>query len=164
MHWNPDIMAHCTLMTSKKQPFIIIGNSVLDDRGVVRFVNDFSFTGVKRFYHIENHSPDIIRAFHGHKKEAKYLYVALGSALICTVCMDNFKNPSPSLSIDRWIVSSQKPQVLYIPPGYANGIKHLTPDTQVIIYSTASLSDSLKDDYRYPYDYWGTDCWEINNR
>ena len=37
------------------------------------FVNDFNFENVKRFYQVENHRQGFIRAWHGHKKEGKYI-------------------------------------------------------------------------------------------
>ena len=33
------------------------------------FANEFHFEGVKRFYVIENHQPQFVRAWHGHKKK-----------------------------------------------------------------------------------------------
>ena len=35
---------------------ILDGGIATDDRGCVRFVNDFNFKGVKRFYQVENHT------------------------------------------------------------------------------------------------------------
>ncbi len=59
---------------------LIPGNVFADDRGFLRFINDFNFENVKRFYQVENHRQGFIRAWHGHKKEAKYVYVSKGSA------------------------------------------------------------------------------------
>jgi dTDP-4-dehydrorhamnose 3,5-epimerase-like enzyme len=41
-----------------------------------------------------NHAAGFIRAWHGHKKEAKYVLVVKGSALVCAVGIDNWVNPS----------------------------------------------------------------------
>ena len=38
----------------------IKGAVFADDRGFVRFVNEFDFTSVKRFYQFENHSKGFI--------------------------------------------------------------------------------------------------------
>jgi hypothetical protein len=35
----------------------------------------------------------------------------------------------------------------------------LRPDTRVFFFSTASLAESLDDDYRYDFDYW--DPWSV---
>lgn len=149
---------------TRKNIKIYKGGVSVDDRGTVKFINDFDFQNIKRFYQINNFSTETVRAFHGHKKESKYVYVSRGSALICLVKIDNFENPSKKLKIRRFVLSSQNPQALHIPPGHANGTKSLQKQTSIIIYSTSSLKQSEKDDYRYPYDYWGKDIWKVENR
>ena len=73
---------------------IFEGKIIADDRGTVRFINDFNFVGVKRFYQVENHRRGFIRAWHGHRKEGKYVYVVNGAALIGVVNLDDaIKNP-----------------------------------------------------------------------
>jgi len=147
-----------------QEPKIIDGNLSIDDRGCVRFVNDFDFAGVKRFYQVENFDQTIIRAFHGHMKEAKYAYVVSGTVLICVVPMDHTKNPSKNAKVERFVLSSQKPTVLYIPPAHANGFKSLTDDAKIIFFSTSTLDESKGDDYRFPHNYWGEKIWTVENR
>jgi len=72
---------------------ILNGGIFVDDRGPIRFVNDFDFKNVKRFYQVENHERGFIRAWHGHKKEGKYVYVARGSAWIGVINMETLDNP-----------------------------------------------------------------------
>lgn len=143
---------------------IMTGDIAVDDRGLVRFVNDFDFRGVKRFYQIENLSTDIVRAFHGHAKEGKYAYVVSGSIILCAVYIDNFKKPSKKNKVERFILSSKKPKIVFIPPHYANGFKALESDTKVIFFSTSTLEESKNDDYRYAFDYWGKEIWRTENR
>ena len=145
-------------------PVLILGGFAVDDRGQVSFVNDFSFEGIKRFYQVGNFSLNTVRAFHGHTKEAKYAYVAAGSAVVAAVEMDDTKKPSTDKKVERYILSARKPSVLYIPPGYANGFKSLEEGTVILFFSTASVEDSKKDDYRFPYDYWGSGVWDTENR
>ena len=147
-----------------KKPYLIEGGFAVDDRGQVSFVNDFDFKDVKRFYMTENFSTDTVRAFHGHLKEAKYALVVFGSALVVVVKLDNPKNPSKNQEPYRFVLSSKKPAILYIPPGYANGFRILEKNTKVIFFSTSLLEESKKDEYRFPYDYWGEDVWKVENR
>src|SRR3989338_8448630 len=42
----------------------------------------------------------------------------------------------------------------------AKGFKALEKNTTVIIFSTSTLAQSLKDDYRYPADYWEKEVWK----
>lgn len=126
-----------------------------DDRGFLRFVNDFDFDGVKRFYQVENYSKNFIRAWHGHRNEAKYVYVSKGSALIGAVNMQNEE-------VFKTTLTSQSPSVLYIPPGYANGFKTLEENTILLFFSTSTLEESKGDDIRFEYDRWN--IWEEDYR
>jgi len=134
---------------------LINGDVSVDDRGSVRFVNDFNFNGVKRFYQVENHSKGFIRAWHGHKKEGKYVYVVNGSALVGIVNMETEE-------VNKFVLSSQTPKVLWIPPGYFNGFKSLEEGTKIIFFSTSTLEESLGDDIRMPHDKW--DIWSEDYR
>ena len=70
------------------KPTIINGGISFDDRGSVSFVNEFDFLNVKRFYCISNIRKNYIRAWHGHKKEAKYLYATNGTFRVGAVDME----------------------------------------------------------------------------
>jgi dTDP-4-dehydrorhamnose 3,5-epimerase len=133
----------------------INGNIFADDRGFVRFVNEFDFNGVKRFYQVENHEKGFIRAWHGHNKEAKYVYVSKGSALIGAV---NLKTEE----VTKHTLTNKLPSVLYIPPGFANGFMTLEEDTILMFFSTSTLSESHGDDIRFSYDKWN--IWEKQYR
>jgi dTDP-4-dehydrorhamnose 3,5-epimerase-like enzyme len=143
-------------------PKIIDGGIAIDDRGQLSFVNDFNFQDVKRFYMVSNHSSGFVRAWHGHKKEAKYVFVTKGAAIVGTVKIDNWENPSKKIQVSRFILTANKPSILWIPSGYANGFKTLTSDTQLIFFSTSTLKDSQGDDFRYDSRYW--DVWDIEER
>jgi len=143
---------------------VLDGGLAVDDRGTVSFVNGFDFSDVKRFYKIENFSKNVIRAFHGHLKEGKYVYVAKGSIILGAVALDNVQNPSKTAKMNRFVLSGRKPNIVFIPAGYANGFRILEDDTQVLFFSTSTLDESKGDDYRFPADYWGNQVWEIENR
>ncbi|MBU3964299.1 dTDP-4-dehydrorhamnose 3,5-epimerase family protein [Patescibacteria group bacterium] len=148
-------------MENLSKPQIIKGNIAKDERGSVSFANDFDFKGVKRFYIVENSSRDIIRGFHGHLNEEKYVLVTFGKALVCVVEMDDTQSPSKDKEVFRFVLSAEEPMVLHIPGGYANGVRVIEENTKVIFFSTISIEEAKKDDYRFPYDYWGKEVWEI---
>ena len=148
---------------------IINGNKAIDDRGIVSFVNDFDFKNVKRFYQVQNHSKNFIRAWHGHVHEGKYVYVPKGSILIGAVEMPSLshsddlgQNVNKEAAPKKFILSSEKPSILYIPPNHANGFMTLTDDTVVIFFSTSTLEESKNDDIRFEYNKW--DIWNIEYR
>jgi len=143
----------------RTQPFLIPGKSSQDARGEIKFFNDFTFEGVKRFYEVA-HTGKEPRAFHGHMKEAKYVLVESGGILFCLVKLTDTINPSTKEKVLQYHLSTEDPKILYVPPGYANGFKTLKPNTKVIFFSTTTLEESKNDDFRFPWDYWGKDIWK----
>lgn len=140
------------------------GDIVVDDRGSLRFVNDFNFADVKRFYQVENHDDDTVRAFHGHMKESKYVYVVSGSIILCLAPLNEKNELEKNAPIERMVLSAAKPKIVFVPAGYANGFKALEKSTKIIFFSTTTLQESLGDDYRFPYDFFGEKIWETENR
>jgi dTDP-4-dehydrorhamnose 3,5-epimerase-like enzyme len=148
--------------THPKEPRVIEGGLAVDDRGQVSFVNDFDFIDVKRFYMVSNHKAGFVRAWHAHKKEAKYVLVVKGAAIVGAVAIDNWDKPSKKAEVKRFVLSEKKPCVLYIPAGYANGFMSLTEDAQLIFFSTSNIEESLGDDIRYDARHW--DIWTAEER
>ena len=145
-----------------KIPQVLRGGISADDRGEVVFVNDFHFDSVKRFYVVQNHRAGFVRAWHAHKKEAKYVFVSAGSALVGAVVIDNWEKPDPKAVVHRFTLSSHTPAVLFVPAGYANGFMSLTADATLIFFSTASMEETKGDDVRYDARYW--DIWNVVER
>jgi len=143
-------------------PQLIEGALAVDDRGELGFVNDFDLDEVKRFYLVSNHRSGFIRAWHAHKREAKYVTVVQGAAVIGAVEIDNWDDPSKDSKIWRYTLSSRKPSVLYIPAGYANGFMSLTKKTKLMFFSTSTLEESRGDDFRYDAYYWN--AWDVVER
>jgi dTDP-4-dehydrorhamnose 3,5-epimerase len=141
---------------------LIRGGLAVDDRGAVGFVNDFDFSGVRRFYMVQNHRQGFVRAWHAHRKEGKYALVVRGAALLCGVKVDDWERPSRDLPIARHVLSASSPAVLWFPPGFANGFMSLTDDAKILFFSTSTLEESLHDDIRWDARYW--DPWRIEER
>lgn len=147
-------------MNKSKGINIIKGDIFSDHRGAIRFVNDFTFKNVKRFYQIDLPRKGMIRAFHGHMKESKAVFVISGTLLLSLAKLTDIKNPSRKIKVKKIILKSKYPQICIVPPGFANGIMSLEAKTQVIFFSDKTLKQSKKDDYRFPIDYWGKDIWK----
>jgi dTDP-4-dehydrorhamnose 3,5-epimerase-like enzyme len=144
------------------KPVMLSGGLAVDDRGEVAFVNEFNFRGIKRFYMVSNHRAGYIRAWHGHRKEGKYVTAVAGSAVVGAVKIDDWENPLRELPVDRFVLSARKPSVLFIPPGYANGFMSLTDDLKLMFFSTATLEESSGDDIRFDSRLW--DIWQVAER
>jgi len=135
-------------------PKIIQGGNFSDHRGTISYVNDFSFKNIERFYIISNSDENPIRAWQGHKLDAKNFYCINGSFKIHFVKIDNWDNPSKDLNIETIIVSASESKIVYIPSGYANAIESLETDSKLISFSTLPLANVGDDDVRYTLDYW----------
>ena len=166
---------------------IIKGGIAVDDRGMLSFINEFDFEGVKRFYMVENFEKNFIRAWHGHKNEGKYVTVVSGTAKIgyvdlreiedwnmitdiitCEEPPDHVSDDVVSKIMDteaKYITcSARTPSIIWIPPGFVNGAMNLEPDTRIVYFSTKGLGESEGDDYRYPWLCWGEEGWEPEYR
>ena len=144
------------------EPRLIEGILAVDDRGSVSFVNDFTFDGIRRFYVVSNHRAGFVRAWHGHRREAKYVAALAGCAIVAAVEIDDWANPSKTLAVHRYVLSAEKPAVLHIPAGFANGFMTLTADTKLVFFSTASVAESQRDDFRFDARYWNP--WQVTER
>jgi dTDP-4-dehydrorhamnose 3,5-epimerase len=144
------------------EPVVLAGGIAVDDRGEVGFVNGFDFAGVKRFYTVRNHRAGLVRAWHAHRREAKYVTVVSGASVVGAVQIDDWDRPSAAQPVIRHVLSAAQPRVLFIPAGYANGFMSLTDDTRLIFFSTSSLDESKNDDIRYDARYW--DIWKVEER
>lgn len=138
----------------QETPTIIKGGTFSDELGSMRFVNDFHFNDVKRFYFIKHSNTEFVRAWQGHQFEKKYFYPISGSFIVAWVKIDDFENPSKNLVPEYHIISSVTSEIVSIPKGYANGLKALEPDSELMIFSDMSLEDSLAENIRYPSDWW----------
>ena len=126
-----------------------------DDRGYFTAINFDE--GSKRAYLIKNHRAGVIRAFHGHKKEKKTLYVIKGAFKVILINMltGDWKS---------FNITEKANNVLKIPQQMYNGFVSLTEDSELLVISSSSLEESKNDDFRIPYDVLGKHIWEIEHR
>lgn len=136
------------------KPKIIQGGKFSDHRGTISHVNDFSFTDIERFYIISNSTENPIRAWQGHKLDAKNFYCLSGSFNIHFIKIDNWEKPSKDLIIETVFVSEADSKIVHIPAGYANAIESLEENSKLASFSTLPLTNVSEDDVRYPSDYW----------
>ena len=151
-----------TQVENRGMPRLMVGGVAVDDRGTLSYVNDFDFAGVKRSYLVSNHVRGFVRAWHAHRREAKYVTVVNGAAVVAAVAIDDWEHPDPEATVHRFVMSAHTPAVLFIPSGYANGAMSLTDDTIVQYFSTAGIAESGGDDVRYDARYW--DPWTVEER
>jgi dTDP-4-dehydrorhamnose 3,5-epimerase-like enzyme len=143
-------------------PKLIIGNRIFDNRGSVRFNNNLIFKNIKRFYTVHNYQKNFIRAWHGHFKEEKFIGCIKGTFQICAVKIDKKNRQNKKNKVFSYILNQSSNDFVHIPKGFANGSMSLEDNSELLIFSTSEVQDSLKDDYRYNPKYWNP--WVINER
>ncbi|MGF7231475.1 WxcM-like domain-containing protein [Arachidicoccus sp.] len=136
---------------------LIKGGTFQDERGTMRFANDFLMDQVKRMYIIEPRDTTVIRAWQAHKEEQKWFFVLEGSFEVKLVQPDNWELPSKKLPVQSLTLAALSNEVLHIPGGYANGFKALEAGSKLLVFSDTEIKHASEDNYRFDKDYW--DCW-----
>ena len=146
------------------QPELIPGQLSIDDRGQLAFFNQFDLANepVRRIYLTANHRPGLVRAWHAHRREQKFVCAVSGSAVVAVVKVINWRRPRKDCPVHRFTLSAATPAVLAIPAGYANGWMSLTEDCRLLWFSSATVEESRRDDIRYAARYWNP--WEVIER
>ena len=143
-------------------PKIITGNRNFDNRGSVRFNNNLNFKNIKRFYTVHNYQKNFIRAWHGHFKEEKFIGCIKGTFQVSAVKIDRKDKPNKKNKVFSFILNQSNNDFVHIPKGFANGSMSLEDNSELLIFSTSTVQESLRDDYRYDYLHWNP--WKINQR
>lgn len=146
----------------KRTPELIDGIKFLDDRGTLIALHFPDYFAPKRFYLVSNWQNGFVRAWHGHELESKLVLVAEGAGQISIVSLEDEKLNASNAIVQSYFLDASSSSAIYIPAGYANGMKSLTKNSKFLVFSDKTLEESKDDDIRFPYDYW--DVWEAKRR
>lgn len=136
------------------KPILIKGGVFKDERGRIDFINDFNLSEIKRMYFTTNTSVNLFRAWQGHKIESRWFFCTEGTFEVKLIQIDNWENPSDELIPIKYTLSSDKPEVLFIPPGYVNGFRALKKKSKLLILSNFEIGVNEYDDVRYNSSRW----------
>lgn len=138
----------------KNIPILIEGGSHVDGRGKVSFINQFDMSLVKRIYYTEHFSKSIVRAWQAHKIEKRWFLCTQGTFKVKLVKIDDFENPSEKLKVYEYNLSSDKPEVLYVPNGFANGFKAEENNSKLMIFADYAMGVNEKDQFKFDKNKW----------
>lgn len=133
---------------------MVEGGIFVDDRGQISHVNSLDMSEIERFYVIHQSDTSVIRAWHAHQFEKKWFYAVKGSFTTAFVKIDNWEKPSPDLVPKVYQLTAADSRILYVPEGYANGIKANEPGSVLLVYSNKKLTVALNDSWRYDKYMW----------
>lgn len=135
-------------------PRLLPGGVHRDDRGVVRHVNAFDFGRVDRFYAVEPSRAGEVRGWVGHRREWKYFFASLGRLVVGVVQPANWEAPARKEKVVSFLLDQDAPAILEVPPGCFTASLALTPQSQLLIFSSGRIEDAAQDDYRLPAAHW----------
>ncbi len=133
---------------------IIKGGEASDQRGQIRFVNDFDMSAVKRFYIITNADTELVRGWRGHRIEQRWFYVLSGAFEVSLLKIDNWGNASKDLPVHMKILRACNMQVLHVPKGYATAFRAIEANSELLVYADHPISHAPLDDHTWPIDYF----------
>ena len=120
---------------------LIKGDTHTDKRGKLEFINDFDLSKIKRFYKITPLDTKIIRAWQVHEIETKWFHCVKGSFEVKVA--DLLTN-----EVNTFTLTDNKPEVLHIPKGNANGFKALEENSILMIFADLTLEEAKNDNKR----------------
>lgn len=132
----------------------IQGGIARDQRGHIRFVNDFDMSEVKRFYIINNVDTEFIRGWRAHRIEQRWFYVLSGVFVADFVAIDNWEVPNPNLPIKKMVLRANEMRVLHVPSGYGAAFQALEADSELLVYADYPIAHSALDNYTWSLDYF----------
>lgn len=135
------------------KPLIIEGACYNDERGVLKYNNDFDAHLIKRIYTIQNSETNPVRGWQGHKIEKRWFIAVYGAFEISTIQPDNWEVPSRNLVIEKFHIDQKDLTVLFVPEGNITAIKAIKENSILLVMSDYLLGE-IKDEYRYALDYF----------
>lgn len=118
-----------------------------DHRGFLKAFNTLDMHPVRRVYHIGFVNNTKIRAWQYHQKETKYFQCLNGEIKLVLLKLSISDNSRIEAEY-HYVLEEGNSSVIMAPPGYANGIKAITQEAVLQVFSDMTLEESLKDDSR----------------
>jgi len=107
--------------------------------------------------------PDAIKAYHLHTRQTDVWFVPPRDRLLLNF-VDVRKGSRTEGARMRFMMGAGTSRLVRIPPGVAHGVKNLGAATGLIIYFTDvhfSPDPAECEEGRLPWDYLGTDVWDV---
>jgi dTDP-4-dehydrorhamnose 3,5-epimerase len=107
--------------------------------------------------------PGVVKAFHLHARQTDVWYVPPSDRLL-VVLVDVRKGSRTEGARRRIMLGTGGSRLLRIPPGVAHGVRNLGTTTGRVIYFTDlhfSPEPAACDEGRLPWDYAGSEIWDL---
>ena len=77
-----------------------------------------------------------------------------GAFTIDLVKINDWEEPAQNLSIESFLLTEDKPQVLCVPGGYANAFTSLEKGSKLMIMSDYRIGELSNDEFRFDTNQW----------
>lgn len=131
-----------------ESPFIIKGAVFKDDRGSLKYNNDFDLSAAKRTYIIQNATVEFERGWQGHKIEQRWFSAVEGAFKIKVLKLSDWETPSTESEIEEFLIQSETLDILYVPDGYITKIKSEISGAKLLVFSDYHLNE-VDDNYKF---------------
>jgi dTDP-4-dehydrorhamnose 3,5-epimerase-like enzyme len=132
----------------KMNPILIKGNFHQDNRGTLKYNNDFDVSQIKRVYTIENVNVQIKRGWQGHKIEQRWFSAIVGAFQVLLIEVDHWEKPNKNIEPKVYELSAETLDFLHIPAGYITCIQAKTNDAKLLVMANYALGE-ITDEYRF---------------
>jgi dTDP-4-dehydrorhamnose 3,5-epimerase len=108
-------------------------------------------------------APGTIKAYHLHTRQTDVWFVPPTDRMLA-VLLDVRKGSRTEAVRQRVVLGHGTSRLLVIPPGVAHGVRNIAETAGRIVYFTDlhfSPEPAMCDEGRLPWDFAGTDVWEI---
>lgn len=105
--------------------------------------------------------PGVVKAYHFHKQQDDFWFVPPTHRLL--VNMHDLREDSPTYDQHlRLVLGGGSAHTLRIPAGVAHGVKNCYSQDMYLFYATSQqFNPEAPDEYRLPWDAFGSDVWEV---
>ncbi len=105
--------------------------------------------------------PDVVKAFHIHKTQEDLWFVPPTHRLL--VNLHDLREGSSSFDVhERLVLGGGTAMILRIPNGVAHGAKNCYDQPMYLFYATTTQFNSdAPDEYRLPWDHFGSEVWDL---
>jgi len=116
------------------------------------------YAGFGQLYMVTNYQRNVVRAYHMHLKQDEFFFVVNGT--IQFILVDERPSSPTYRQLNAFVLTSERPQALYVPRGVQHGSMALTDGAQIVAVTNQPYNAEKPDEIRIPSDSYG-DVWAL---
>lgn len=105
----------------------------------------------------------VVKAWHVHPEQDEVWFIPPSSKFLVGLADVRAGSSSEGTTM-RFVMGAGRGQLLFIPHGVAHGLTNIKNDTSSLVYFVSKqfeVESEKNQEYRLPWDQFGTDFWEV---